>query len=155
MFQERPLNKNEIKLLEKELQFNGNRKKNQKYLIIIWTTIAILVGSIAFYFGDLSEGESYVLIGSILTYIIISLWNYQQSYFEEKRNGISLKWTLDKSVCHYLKVKSHEYVQLKEFEDEGTQLTISFKLMKTISYLLEALISIQLKNSPVKTLKSF
>jgi len=154
MFQERPLNKNEIKLLEKELQINGNRKKNQKYLIIIWTTIAILVGSIPFYFGDLSEGESYVLIGSILTYIIISLWNYQQSYFEEKRNGISLKWTLDKSVFHYLKVKYHEYVQLKEFEDEGTQLTISFKLMKTISYLLEVLISIQLKNSPVKTLKS-
>ena len=120
MFKERPLHNKEINLLNQELKLTLNRKKSSIIILAVWTSLAVIIGTFAYSFGNFTQGEKYMLVGCTLVYVLVSVWNFIKTHSEEKRRAECLKYSLTENKTRSLEAIAEKYIKLPEKEDEGT-----------------------------------
>jgi len=112
----RPLTSKEITFLDKELEQVKNRLKFHYKLFFGYSLLAILIGSFVFFKLD-SRAELYLLIGTVIVYILIGVWIFLENYCKIKKqhNNISLAKARNNVIS--IRVISDRYIELSE--DEG------------------------------------
>src|SRR5690554_6130733 len=81
---ERQLSDKEIKSLKQNLKRLDKRKSFQIKFLVGWTLIAIVVGTY-FYFRLDTTTELYLLIGTLVIYILIGVWSFLETYLKQKK----------------------------------------------------------------------
>ena len=129
---ERQLSGQEIKTLDKRVKDIGKRKSRLIKFIISWTLASLVVGTIASFYVD--RGLWILLVVTVLIFIAIGLWSYldSKSPFDKELKGIEeLK---AKNLVTSIQVKTHEYYELVEEEDEGVYYLFQIHTDKVLSF---------------------
>lgn len=134
LFKERPLNNKEINLLNQELKLTLNRKKSSIIILAVWTSLAVIIGTLAYFFGNFTPIEKYMLVGCTLVYVLIGVWNFIKNHSEEKRRAESLKYSLAENKTRSLKTIAEKYIELPEKEDEGTHYLFQLNKNEILSF---------------------
>lgn len=114
----RPLTKNEANFLDKEFKQIKKRLKSQFKFLLGYSLLAIFLGSFVFFKLD-SRTELYLLIGTVIVYILIGVWNFLENYFKIKNQLKNIGFAKDSNNIISIKVTSDQYIELSEIEDEG------------------------------------
>lgn len=118
MLKDRQLNDKEIRILKRDLNQLKKRNVLLKQFLYGWTFVALIVGAIVFFRID-SEIEYYLLIGTVLVYILIGIWVYLESYVKVKTQRKSIEFVLTENKVQFINIVSGKYIELSEIEDEG------------------------------------
>ena len=81
---ERPLSHKEIKTLKQNLKRLDKRMSFQIKPLVGWTLLAIIVASYVYFRLDTTT-ELYLLIGTIVIYILIGVWSFMETYLKQKK----------------------------------------------------------------------
>lgn len=134
MITERPLNEKEIKELKQELKSSRERKRSSNLFLVLWILLAIIIGSIASYVYDFNRVMQLMLIGCVAVYILIGVWNYVETLLKEKKKIVSLEYALTKNITKSLGVISEKFIELPQWEDEGTHYLFELEENKILSF---------------------
>jgi len=130
---ERPLLKKEIKALNRDLNQIKKRNLTQFKFLIGWALLAIIVGSIFYFILD-SENEHYLLLGTVIVYILIGVWNFTENYLKHDRQRKSIDFALENNRATSIKVVSNDYIELSEIEDDGVNYLFQLADNKILSF---------------------
>lgn len=119
MLQQRPLSVKENKLLNEDLKSIFKKRAYQLKFLTGWSLTALIVGTF-FYFRLQSNQEHYLLFGVVSIYILIGCWTFLGEYFRLLKKKKSINFALSKGVVNYIRVIPSTYIELTEYEDEGT-----------------------------------
>ncbi len=129
---ERQLSGQEIKTLDKRVKDIGKRKSRLTKFIIFWTLTCLVIGTIASFYVDRELWT--LLIVTVLIFISIGLWSYfeSKSPFDNQLKGIEeLKI---RNLVTSIQVKTTEYYELTEEEDEGIYYLFQVQPNKILSF---------------------
>ncbi len=94
-----------------------NFRKQIRFLIV-WTLVALLVGTYAFFKMN-TKDEILLLAGTVAVYIGIGIWGVGKEYVKQNRKRKSIAYLKDKNLVTVVEVTSDKYYYLEEQEDEG------------------------------------
>ena len=115
---DRPLSEKEHKILDKELkQLDKNQRFQIRYLAG-WSLLAIVVGTFV-YFRLENPTELYMLIGTVVIYILIGVWVFVESFSKLNKRRKSIEYVKAVNKVTVYQVTSIEYIQLSEQDYEG------------------------------------
>ncbi len=115
---ERPLSDREIKILKQIKKRLDKRKSFQIRFLIGWTLLAITIGLFA-YLRLETTNERYLLIGTIVIYMLIGLWIFMEFFLKHKNECKNIDFVYNNNKVKSIKVAAAEYIELSEVEDEG------------------------------------
>lgn len=110
----------------------GKRKSRLTKFIISWTLICLAIGTIASFYVD--SGLWTLLLVTTAVFVAIGLWSYVEakSPFDKELKGIEeLKI---KNLVTSIQVKTTEYYELTEEEDEGIYYLFQIQPDKILSF---------------------
>jgi hypothetical protein len=130
---ERPLSDKEIKILRQDLKRLDKQKSLQIKFLVGWTMLAIIVGTYVYFRLDTTT-ELYLLIGTVLIYVLIGVWSFLKTYIKQnkKRNNIDFVFATNKVKS--IKVTATDYIELSEVEDEGVNYLFQISDNKILSF---------------------
>jgi uncharacterized membrane protein len=130
---ERPLKDKEIKILNHRLAQFDKRFKGQIKFLIIWTLLALIVGTIAFFKMDTKE-DVIILIVTVAIYIGIGVWVVAEQCFKQNNERKSIEYLKSKNLVTAIEVNSDKFYELKEEEDEGAYYLFQLDNNKVFSF---------------------
>ena len=130
---ERQLSDKEIKSLKQNLKRLDNRKSFQIKFLVGWTLIAIVVGTY-FYFRLDTTTELYLLIGTLVIYILIGVWSFLETYLKQKKVRENIDFVFATNKVNSIKVFATDYIELSEVEDEGVYYLFQISDNKILSF---------------------
>ncbi len=129
---ERQLSGQEIKTLEKRVKDIGKRKSRLMKFVIFWTLTSLVVGIIASFYVD--RGLWILLVVTVLIFIAIGLWSYFDSKLPFDRELKGIEDLKAKNLVTSIQVKTNEYYELVEEEDEGVYYLFQIQADKILSF---------------------
>ncbi len=130
---ERPLSDREIKTLEQDLKRLDKRKSFQIKFLAGWTLLALVVGTY-FYFKFDTTSELYLLIGTVIVYILIGVWSFLETYLKQKKARKNIEYVFATNKVKSIKVTATDYIELSEVEDEGVYYLFQISDNKILSF---------------------
>ena len=130
---ERPLSDKEIKILGQDLKRLDKRKSFQIRFLVGWTLLAFVVGTFV-YFRLETTTELYLLIGTVLIYILIGVLSFMESYLKQKKVRKNIDFVFETNKVKSTKVITTDYVELSEVEDEGVNYLFQISENKILSF---------------------
>jgi hypothetical protein len=130
---ERPLSDKEIKILRQDLKRLDKRKSFQIKFLVGWTLLAIIVGTFV-YFRLETTTELYLLIGTVVIYILIGLWSFMETYLKQKKVRKNIDFVFETNKVKLIKVIATDYIELSEVEDEGVNYLFQISDNKILSF---------------------
>jgi hypothetical protein len=130
---ERPLSDKEIKALKQDLKRLDKRKSFQIKFLVGWTLLAIVVGTY-FYFRLDTTTELYLLIGTIVIYILIGVWSFMETYLKQNKERNNIDFVFATNKVKSIKVVATDYIELSEVEDEGLYYLFQISDNKILSF---------------------
>jgi hypothetical protein len=130
---ERPLSDKEIKTLKQDLKRLDKRKSFQIKFLFGWTLLAIFVGTY-FYFRLDTTTELYLLIGTIVIYILIGVWSFMETYLKQNNERKNIDFVFATNKVKSIKVVATDYIELSEVEDEGLYYLFQISDNKILSF---------------------
>ncbi|GEM_PF-838282 len=130
---ERPLSDKEIKTLKQDLKRLDKRKSFQIKFLVGWTLLAILVGTYVYFRLDTTI-ELYLLIGTVIIYILIGVWGFMETYLKQKRERKNIDFVFATNKVKSIKVIATDYIELSEVEDEGVNYLFQISDNKILSF---------------------
>lgn len=130
---ERQLSDKEIKSLKQNLKRLDKRKSFQIKFLVGWTLIAIVVGTY-FYFRLDTTTELYLLIGTLVIYILIGVWSFLETYLKQKKVRENIDFVFATNKVNSIKVFATDYIELSEVEDEGVYYLFQISDNKILSF---------------------
>jgi hypothetical protein len=130
---ERPLSDKEIKILNQDIKRLNKRKYFQIKFLVGWTLLAIIVGTFV-YFRLGTTTELYLLIGTVVIYILIGVWNFMEAYLKQKREQNNIDFAFTNNKVKSIKVVATDYIELSEVEDEGVNYLFQVSDNKILSF---------------------
>lgn len=115
---ERPLQDKEVRILNKQLNQLDKNFRRQIRFLIIWTLLALLIGTYAYFKLD-TRDEIILLIATVAVYIGIGVWGVCKEYIKQNQKRKNIAYLKDKNLVTVIEVRSDKYYFLKEQEDEG------------------------------------
>lgn len=147
---QRPLQEKEIKVLNNRLKQLDKNFKRQKRVLLVWTLLALAIGTIAF-FGMDKKSDIILLFVTIAIYIGIGVWEFGKDYFKQLSDRNSITYLKNKNLVTAIEVDSDKYYELKEEDDEGVYYLYQLHTTK-YSHLVDKTFIPQ-KNFPLTNLK--
>lgn len=129
---ERPLSDKEIKILRQDLKRLDKRKSFQIKFLVGWTMLAIIVGTFV-YFRLETTTELYLLIGTVMIYILIGVWSFMETYLKQKKRRKNIDFVFETNKVKTIKVVTIDYIELSEVEDEGVNYLFQISENKILS----------------------
>ena len=86
--------------------------------LFVWTLLAILVGTFAFFKID-TKTALILLVATVLIYLGIGAWVVGNTYFKQQKEKKSIDYLIRKNLVTAVEVSSNKYYELKEQDDEG------------------------------------
>lgn len=129
---ERPLSDKEIKILRQDLKRLDKRKSFQIKFLVGWTLLAIIVGTFV-YFRLETTTELYLLIGTVVIYILIGVWSFMEIYLKQKKRRKNIDFVFETNKVKTIKVITIDYIELSEVEDEGVNYLFQISENKILS----------------------
>jgi len=114
---ERPLNEKELNILDLELDRTNVTLRRQLKFLSIWTGIALIIGSIAYF--KIDPQSTIVLFLTVASYIGIGVWIVVEQRVKQYGKRKSIAYLKSKNLMTVVQVHSDTYYLLKEQEDEG------------------------------------
>lgn len=110
----------------------GKRKSRLTKFTMLWTMTCLIVGTIASFY--IEKGLLALLFVTVLIFIAIGLWGFFDSKapFEKELKGINDLKT--KNLVTSIHVKTTEYYELTEEEDEGIYYLFQIQPDKILSF---------------------
>ena len=133
MLTDRPLSDKEIKILRQNLKQLDKRKSFQVKFLIGWTILAVIVGSV-FYFKLETTNEHYLLVGTVVIYVLIGVWIFTEFYIKQNRQRKKIDFVFKDNKVKSIKVLSTDYIELSEVEDEGLHYLFQLPNDKILSF---------------------
>lgn len=130
---DRPLQDKELTILDQRLKQHDKRFKRQIRFLLIWTLLALVVGTFAFFRME-TKSEVYLLIATVAIYIGIGVWIVIEDYLKEKRARKSIEYLKKKNLVTVIEVNSDRYYELKEDSDEGVYYLFQLDNNKVFSF---------------------
>ena len=130
---ERPLSDKEIKILGQDLKRLDKRKSFQIRFLVGWTLLAFVVGTFV-YLRLETTTELYLLIGTVLIYILIGVWSFMESYLKQKKVRKNIDFVFETNKVKSIKVITTDYFELSEVEDEGVNYLFQISENKILSF---------------------
>lgn len=130
---ERPLSEKEIKTLRQDLKQLDKRKSFQIKFLVGWTLLAFIVGTFV-YFRLETTTELYLLIGTVVIYILIGVWNFMETYLNQKKVRKNIDFVFETNKVKSIKVITTDYIELSEVEDEGVNYLFQISDNKILSF---------------------
>ena len=129
---ERQLSRQEIKTLDKRVKDIGKRRVRLRKFILGWIILCLFVGTISSFYVD--PGLWIILIGTVAIFIAIGFWSYfeSKSPFEKELKGIEDLRARNQVTS--IQVKTTEYYELAEEEDEGVYYLFQIHPDKILSF---------------------
>lgn len=115
---ERPLSEREIKTLRRHVKQLDKQKSFQVKFLFIWILLAILVGTFAYFFLNTTT-ELYLLIGTVVVYILMGTWSFLETYLKQRKERKDIDFVFATNEVKSIQVIGNEYIELSEVEDEG------------------------------------
>ena len=115
---ERPLSDKEIKILRQDLKRLDKQKSFQIKFLVGWTLLAFIVGTFV-YFKLETTTELYLLIGTVVIYILIGVWSFMETHLRQKKVRKNIDFVFETNKVKSIKVITTDYIELSEVEDEG------------------------------------
>lgn len=129
---ERPLSDKEIKILKQDLKRLDKRKSYQIKFLVGWTLLAIIVGTLV-YFRLETSTELYLLIGTVVIYMLIGVWSFMETYLKQKKRRKNIDFVFETNKVKTIKVITIDYIELSEVEDEGVNYLFQISENKILS----------------------
>ena len=104
---ERPLKEKELNILDLQLDQLTNKRRNQIKFLIIWTSLALIIGSIAYFNTD--PQKIIVLLLTIAAYIGVGIWVVTEQRIKEKRKRNSIAYLKNKNLVTVVEVNSDSF----------------------------------------------
>ncbi|PKK37558.1 hypothetical protein BWI96_06775 [Siphonobacter sp. SORGH_AS_0500] len=130
---ERPLSDKEIKILRQDLKRLDKQKLFQIKFLVGWTLLAIIVGTFVYFRLDTTT-ELYLLIGTVLIYILIGVWTFLETYLKQKKLRKNINFVFATNKVKSIKVIGTNYIELSEIEDEGVNYLFQISDNKILSF---------------------
>ncbi len=130
---ERPLSDKEIKTLQRKLNRLNKRKLFQIKFLVVWTLLAIFVGTCIYFRLDKTT-KPYLLIGTIVIYVLIGVWNFLETYLKQKKERKNIDFVFATNKVKSIKVITTDYIELSEVEDEGVHYLFQISDNKILSF---------------------
>lgn len=130
---QRPLQEKEIKVLNNRLKQLDKNFKRQKRVLFVWTLLALVIGTIAF-FGMDKKSDIILLFVTIAIYIGIGVWEFGKDYFKQRSDRNSITYLKNKNLITAIEVDSDKYYELKEEDDEGVYYLYQLHNNKVFSF---------------------
>lgn len=116
----------ELKKLDERLSF-------QYKFLSGYIFLAILLGGFFFFRLDL-EGEHYLLIGTVLVFMLIGIWVFFQNYSSTKKQHQSIVFAKNNNSVTSIEVNAERYIELSEVEDEGVHYLFQLEGDRILSF---------------------
>ena len=130
---ERPLSDKEVKALKQDLKRLDKRKSFQVKFLAGWTLLAMIVGTY-FYFRLDTTSELYLLIGTVVVYILIGVWSFMETYLKQKKVRKNIDFVFETNKVKSIKVITADFIELSEVEDEGVNYLFQISDNKILSF---------------------
>ncbi|MDR6195697.1 hypothetical protein [Siphonobacter sp. SORGH_AS_0500] len=130
---ERPLSDKEIKILRQDLKRLDKQKLFQIKFLVGWTLLAIIVGTFVYFRLDTTT-ELYLLIGTVVIYILIGVWTFLEAYLKQKKLRKNINFVFATNKVKSIKVIGTDYIELSEVEDEGVNYLFQISDNKILSF---------------------
>jgi hypothetical protein len=130
---QRPLQDKELKILDKRLKQLDKNFKRQIRFLLIWTLLALVVGTFAYFKMD-TTNEVLLLFGTVAIYIGIGVWVTGKEYLKQQKERKSISFLKNKNLVTVVEVNSDIYYELKEEEDEGVYYLFQLSDNKVFSF---------------------
>ncbi len=130
---ERPLSDKEIKFLRQDLKRLEKRKSFQIKFLGGWTMLTVIVGTFV-YFRLETTTELYLLIGTVVIYILIGVWSFMETYLKQKKVRKNIDFVFATNKVKSIKVFATDYIELSEIEDEGVYYLFQISDNKILSF---------------------
>lgn len=130
---ERPLSDKEIKILRQDLKRLDERKSFQIKFLGGWTLLAVIVGTFV-YFRLETTTELYLLIGTVVIYILIGVWSFMETYLKQKKVRKNIDFVFETNKVKSIKVITTDFIELSEVEDEGVNYLFQISDNKILSF---------------------
>ncbi|MFY7666890.1 hypothetical protein [Flavobacterium sp.] len=130
---ERPLSEREIKTLRRHLKQLDKQKSFQVKFLFIWILLAILVGTFAYFFLNTTT-ELYLLIGTVVVYILMGTWSFLETYLKHRKERKDIDFVFATNKVMSIQVIGNEYIELSEVEDEGVNYLFQISDNKILSF---------------------
>lgn len=98
-----------------------------------WTLLAIIVGTCVYFRLDTTT-ELYLLIGTVVIYILIGVWNFMENYLKQKKVRENIDFVFATNKVKSIKVIATDYIELSEVEDEGVNYLFQISDNKILSF---------------------
>ena len=130
---ERPLQNKELKILDKRLKRLEKNYKGQIRFLFIWTLLALIIGTFAFFRMD-SIDKMILLFATVTIYIGIGVWLVAKEHLKQSKERKSIAYLKSKNLVTAIEVNSDHYYELKEQEDEGVYYLFQLDNSKVFSF---------------------
>jgi hypothetical protein len=129
---ERPLQDRELKLLDIELGRTNIRLSRQIKFLSVWTSLALIIGTIAYF--KIDPNDTIVLVFTVASYLGIGFWIVVEQRVKQNRKRKSIAFLKSKNLVTVVQVHSERYFLLKEQDDEGVFYLFQLADNKVVSF---------------------
>ena len=133
MKSQRPLNEQDLKVLNAALAPIQKRQRYQTRVLIVWSALAVVVSAIVYPRMD-TPSDRWLLFGTALVYILIGVWSFLETSSQNRRQRIGIDFVKAQNSVTSIRVRSTEYIELPETEDEGVFYLFQLEDRKVLSF---------------------
>jgi hypothetical protein len=114
---ERPLEGQELDLLEGMLDPTRIKLRRLVKFLLVWTSLPLVVGTIVYF--KIEPDSKIVLYLTVASYIGVGVWIFVEQRVQLRRKEKSIAFLKSKNLVTVVRVRSDTYYLLDEQEDEG------------------------------------
>lgn len=129
---ERQLSGQEIKTLDKRVKDIGQRKSRLTKFLVIWTSLCLVIGTIAAVYVDRNLWTWLTI--TVFIFIAIGLWSYLDSKLPIDKELRGIENLKAKNLVTSIQVKTTQYYELAEEEDEGVHYLFQIQPDKILGF---------------------
>jgi|ERR1700754_901722 len=129
---ERPLQEKELNILNLQLDPQGNTRRNQIRFLVIWTFLALIIGTIAYF--NIDPQNVIILLLTLASYFGIGIWIVAEQRIKAMRRRNSIAYLKNKNLVTAVEVNSDSFYLLEEEEDEGVFYLFQLENNKVFSF---------------------
>lgn len=120
-------------MLDKRLKQLGRNFKRQIRFLLIWTSLAFVVGTFACFKTD-TTNDVLMLAATVVVYVGIGVWIVGKEYVKQQKERKSIAFLKSKNLVTAVVVNSDRFYELMEEEDEGVYYLFQLDNNKVFSF---------------------
>jgi hypothetical protein len=129
---ERPLQEKELNKLNRRLDQLNIKRRNKVRFLVIWTLLALIVGTIAYF--NIDPQVVIVLYLTVAAYIGVGVWVVIEQQVDGNREKKSIAFLKSKNLVTVVQVRSDTFYVLDEEDDEGIYYLFQLENDKVFSF---------------------